>query len=203
MYSLTQKPSSLSPSPLIPRFFSRTISNSNVDLKLIWSSCHPPFVPPKWNMHCWKVLQTVYHTHKCTNLQILCKYCCSPDTLLHCYFVCPSVSPVWSILNSLFPSSTLTQGNQVDWFFLSLSCFINHDLRVVMFLTALWLIHTAFLETVNSSQPYLALPIQRMSSNISLVFSNILFGTNWPRSLQDCIKGWPSPWFLSVVRLNM
>ena len=61
----------------------------------------------------------------------------------------------------------------------------------------------AFIETVNSLQPYLALPIQRMSSNISLVFSNILFGTNCAQSLQDRIKGWPSPWFLSVDRLNM
>ena len=130
--------------------------------------------------------------HESKKLQILCKYYCSPDTLLHCYFVCPSVSPVWSILNSLFPSKTHTQGNQVDWFFSSSSCFIDHDLCVVMFLTALWSIHTAFIKTVNSSQPYLALPIQRMSLNISLVFSNILFGTNWPRSLQDCIKIWPS-----------
>ena len=201
-FNCLQEIPSTSKDPLQPRIFNKTANIVPFDLKKLWSFCHTPFVPPKWNIHCWKVFHTVYRTDDRTNLQVACKYCGSSDTLLHQYFNCPSVVPVWNTLNFVFPSSLPTSGNQVNWFYQVSSCLADQDFRAIMFLTALWSIHTAFLETVNSSQPYLVLPFLRLSSNASLIFANIFLGSNWPLPIKSRILGWPSPWFLSIDRIN-
>ena len=67
-----------------------------------------------------------------------------------------------------------------------------------MFLTALWSIHTAFLEHLNSSQTINNLPYIRLCHHVSTVFQQTLFGTNWPERLKEQIQGWPAPWFLKI-----
>ena len=161
---------------------------------------HTPFVPPKWNLHCWKVLQTAYRTSDRINIPLLCKYCSNSDTLMHRYFLCNAVQPIWNSLNKIFPSSYSTQNENINWFYQISYSFVDQDLRVIMFITALWSIHTAFLENTNSNQVYQALPLLRMATNVAITFENILFGKNWPTPLQNKIKSWPQPWFLLIFQ---
>lgn len=67
-----------------------------------------------------------------------------------------------------------------------------------MFLTALWAIHTSFLENINLTTTVCDLPTIRMKLFVTTVFQNILFGKNWPEKLKQRIQGWPTPWFLLV-----
>ena len=191
-----------SKNPVVPRVFKLYPNQPSFDLKKIWLSCHTPFVPPTWTTHCWKILQTVYRTAERTNLNYLCNYCGAADTLSHRYFQCSAITPIWTTLNSVFPSSYLTSGNNINWLFMISSSFLDQDYRIIMFITALWSIHTAFLENMNNNQLYYNLPYLKLNSYTSLVFQNIFFGTNWPNELKNRIRSWTNPWFLQVCKIQ-
>ena len=150
----------------------------------------------------WKVLHSVYWTAEWINIPLNCNYCGFPDTLIHRYFNCSAAQPVWNSLNIIFPSAFLTQENEVNGFYQISSSFVDQDFCAIMFITALWSIHTAYLEAMNSSHSYAALPLLRLATNVSTIFGNIYFGTNWPPVLKNRIKSWPSPWFLQVSQIN-
>ena len=144
------------------------------------------------------MLQRAYRTADRINIPLLCNSCNLPDTLMHRYFYCSYVKPVWNTLNILFPSSNISSNNDINWFFCSQVKPPDEDYRVIMFITALWSIHTAFLENFSTPSVLKTLPLNRLSFYISQVFKNILFGTNWPLKLATCIKFWPNPWFLEI-----
>lgn len=99
--------------PITPQIFSILSNQPEFKLNLIWFYCHTPYVPPKWNINCWKVLQTAYCTAYCmNNTELLCPYYQSPDTLLHRYFYCQAAIPIWQTLNQIFPSQASTP-NQI------------------------------------------------------------------------------------------
>ena len=196
-FNTSQTPRELMSTPSTPRVFSLQPSNQ-YNLSKIWNHCHSPFVPPSWNSHCWRVLQTAYRTSERTSLDIKCKSCNNNDTLMHRYFKCQYVTPIWNTLNSIFPDSYPINGNHVNWFYEAKSTFINEDIRVIMFLTALWSIHTAFIENLNSATSTYNLPLLRFSANISTTFQNLLFGSNWPQPLHQRIKSWTNLWFLKI-----
>lgn len=201
-FTVSQNVPEQSSDPAIPRSFSLFPSQPSFNLKQIWLDCHTPFVPPKWNAHCWKVLQSAYRTAERINIPLNCNYCGFPNTLIHRYFKCSAAQPVWNSLNVIFPSAFLTQENQVNWVYQISSSFVDQDFRAIMFITALWSIHTAFLEAMINSHSYAALPLLRLATNVSTIFGNIYFGTNWPPVLKNRIKSWPSPWFLHVSQIN-
>jgi hypothetical protein len=51
-FSVSYNPSQPIQSPITPRSFSLLSNQPNFNLNQIWSYCHTPFVPPKWNIHC-------------------------------------------------------------------------------------------------------------------------------------------------------
>ena len=178
IFTVNQEIPEPSTDPVVPRVFALYPNQPYFNLKKIWSSCHTPFVPPAWSTHCWKVLQMAYHTTDRTNLNFTCNYCGAPDTLSHRYFQCPAIAPIWLALNTTFPSIYPMTLHRVNWFFQISSSFLDMDYRVVMFITALWAIHTSFLENMNNNQIYNNLPYLRLSSYTTMAFQNIIFGTN-------------------------
>ena len=198
VFSTSQDLDNSSPDPVTPRTFSLLPNQPLFNLKQIWLDCHLAFVPPKWKSHCWKVLQSAYRTAERINIPFLCKYCNSSDTLIHRYFTCVAVIPIWENLNKCFPSNYLTKNQDINWFYQISSSEHDRDYCSIMFLIGLWSIHTAFLETMNSGNTYNKLPLLQLFSNISITFENILFGNNWPPNLKKKIQSWPKPWFLTI-----
>lgn len=125
VFKVTQLLPEMSLEPVTPRTFSLFPDQPLFDLKQIWSDCYTPFVPPKWNAHCWKVLQSSYQTAERINIPLLCKYCNAPNTFVHRYFKCDAVNPIWQSLNTIFPSSYLTQNHQINWFYQISSSFVD------------------------------------------------------------------------------
>ena len=114
----------------------------------VWYSCHSKLVPGFTRTIAWRCVSLSYKLAKRSNKDspfYNCPICKTvPNTTLHKYFFCPSISPLWNHINLwLDPFFNLVFLPPVDLFFLRKQ--IPESLGIIAFHSTLSVVHSHFL----------------------------------------------------------
>ena len=165
----------------------------------IWTLCFIPLVPSCVQINTWKVLLHIYRTaDRYSHNHPLCSLCDAQDTIIHRFFRCKLVSPIWNRIYNCLSCYPLTNTLSINWFVIKDSNILNRALYSFFFNIGLWSAHLTFLDFHNVGLFCPSKAIKRLEKNLSLAASASIFNQQWNRSTKKIVSVTPFNKYFSI-----